>query len=246
MAINNWQDFYDEHKDNEHRDHLNPKLPLLGEQQDLNGLPSGILPSGEANFFYHGQHIDQKNTGDPRTMDFGGSGINFPFPYPNHLTHDLFKFEGSGFFHGNSFIRWSEDETANPAIYADFFSAEWWDVSGILKTFPEDRGGLQDFRVDKEPLETEYVGSGIFHPDELQNPFSNGPNSRASGIDDFTIFNPYIHHEKLPSTLALDKMVIRIPYISTYNISIDFNAYGTNVMGGSNGFNSGFINDGGV
>ena len=63
---------------------LGPQLPLTSGQQHPVG--SGVLPSGESNF----QDVRQDRSLNPN-FDGGGSGINFPWPYPNEDTEDKLK-----------------------------------------------------------------------------------------------------------------------------------------------------------
>ena len=73
------------------------------------------------------------------------------------------------------------------AINADFPHP---DESGIYKTHPADLD-----LVEK---------TGVFHYNNLERVFSNAPESRMVSITDFTIYNPYMHHEG----------GVSIPYVS--------------------------------
>lgn len=199
---------------------LGPFLPLSSGQQAQ--LISGILPSGEAGFFDYTQDRSlNPTTGfgveDP---DAVGSGINHPFPYPNKDTLDQFKYPSGDFY-----------SALYAQIFPEQFSDAWWEVSGIFKTYgpiPH----LDELVDDQRPKS----GSGVVHPHGLQGPFSNAPSSKEDSINDFTVFNPYIHHELMPSN-SMGGQTIRIPYVSTYRVSIDWDAYGQ-----INGYNRNYRN----
>lgn len=145
-------------------------------------------------------------SGEANMFDFRqqGSGINEPFPYPNLTTPDELAFESG----------------ADRTMFPDAFSDEWWMASGVVKTYPADSGSTNERE------------SGIFHFNELISQFSNATEVSGNQIDDFTIFNPYIHHQRLPSNNSAAG-AIEIPYVSTYNIALDFSAYyGSGGFGG--------------
>jgi hypothetical protein len=189
---------------------LGPLLPLTSGQQ---AMPiSGVLPSGEAGFFDLQQDRTLHPTAGglfPPIAGDVGSGINYPFPSPNVTTADALKYSSGDFY--------SE-------LYSSFFSnqftPEWWEESGILNTYGP-TPYIADLVEDARPK----VGSGTLHPRGFQSPFSNAPRSKVNSINDFTIFNPYIHHKGLPSTSA-PGVAIFIPFLSTYKVSIDWDAYG--------------------
>jgi len=181
---------------------MGPFLPLTPNQQ---AMPvSGVLPSGESGFLDDLQH----RSGNGSVGSFG-SGINYPFPFPNVATANALKYPSGDFY---------------AELYSSFFSnrftPEWWEESGILNTYgptPHIANLVEDARPK--------VGSGTLHPRGFQSPFSNAPRSKVNSINDFTIFNPYIHHKGLPSTSA-PGVAIFIPFLSTYKVSIDWDAYG--------------------
>lgn len=142
-------------------------------------------------------------SGESNGFDFRqhGSGINSPYPYPNQNTPD-------------------ELAGITKSDFPDQFSDAWWQASGALKTYGPDEGTLVDSERE----------SGIFHFKQLLSGFSSTSGVGQSGITDFTIFNPYIHHQRLPAN-ATQGDLIEIPFVSTYRTSIDFNAYN-----GSRGF----------
>ena len=118
-----------------------------------------------------------------RTVYTGGSGINYPFPHPHNGTPDREAFLSQ------------ED----PSAFPDQFSKDWWDANGVVKTYPEDSG-------------TPFVSGSIFNASGLESPFSNSQEAQLREIEQFTIFNDYIHHHRLDSRLP----PIKIPYISEY------------------------------
>jgi hypothetical protein len=139
-------------------------------------------------------------SGESNGFDFRQVNINEPFPYPNLSTPNDLAFTSG----------------TNRGMFPDQFSNDWWDASGIIKTYGPD----QDALVDEERE------SGIFHFNEFLSQFSNAVDSDTKEIEDFTIFNDYIHHERYPSNRSRPlPPPIRIPYISTYRVAIDFNAY---------------------
>lgn len=162
-----------------------PLLPLSSGQQ---APPvSGVLPSGEAHFFDY----RQDRSVNPTVRSDNGSGINYPFPHPNPDTPNQEKFLSR----------------ENPSGLDDKFTKEWWDASGILKTYPESpNSGFYDSAYK----------STIFSPTGDKVPFSNGRDIKFTQIDDFAVFNHYVHHYRLNSPSAPP---ITIPYISQYFIS---------------------------
>lgn len=139
-------------------------------------------------------------SGEANSFDFRqqGSGINQDYPYPNLTTSDDLAFESD----------------ADRATFPDAFSDEWWAASGVVKTYPESSGALADDERE----------SGIFHFQQLLSRFSNASEVSGNQIDDFTIFNSYIHHQRLPANNN-NAPAIQIPFVSTYSLSIDWNAY---------------------
>ncbi len=98
-----------------------------------------------------------------------------------------------------------------------------YDSSGILLTYPPASGHPVDSGRE----------SGIFHFNELLSQFSNASEIKVDQIEDFTIFNPYVHHETLPTTYDLEyRDPIEIPYISTYDLVIEFNPYNSGIWTG--------------
>ncbi len=201
-------------KESDPSDH--PNIPLSKTERSMEHYTSGVLPSGESAYFDHSQlHIPWQ--------PFAVSGINTPYPYPNRdpllgpITEEKYVYTSGAI---------------SPILHPTMFDADWWDSSGIIRTYPADIKGYAD---DNPAMNADQ--SGIFHwnselregvpqPAPPKDPilkgslFSNGELVKAGQIEDFKIFNPYIHHYRIDDTL------VRIPYVSTYNVSIDWNAYG--------------------
>lgn len=172
---------------------LGPSLPLSSDQQ---AIPvSGVLPSGEAAGFDFAQSHKIRR----EASDFIGSGINVPFPYPNQTTPNEYSL--------------LTGETQSQ----DKFSEEWWEVSGIFKTYPSGDGQLVDAQRE----------SGILHFNGEKSLFSNGSEVSSKQITDFNIFNNYIHHIRLPqNNRKIRPSIVKIPFVSTFKVSINWNPYG--------------------
>lgn len=141
-------------------------------------------------------------SGEANGLDFAqqNTAINQPFPYPNDNTSEEFAFTSG----------------TDRAMFPDQFDEDWWDASGVVKTYPPEEGALVDDNSE----------SGVFHFNQLLSQFSNASQIIKQQIDDFTIFNPYVHHENLPAGQSSQKATpVLIPYVSTYQVSIDFDAY---------------------
>lgn len=190
---------------------LGPHLPLTDAQKTIPitevsgvGYVSGVLPSGESGFLDDLQH---RSVNGP--VDSLGSGINHLFPFPQKTTVNALKYPSGDFY-----------SELYSTFFSDQFTPEWWEESGILNTYGP-TPHIADLVEDVLPK----VGSGTIHPSGFQSPFSNAPESKVNSINDFTVFNPYIHHKGLPST-SKPGAAIFIPYLSTYKVSIDWDAYG--------------------
>ena len=144
-----WSDFYNNDPQ------LGPLLPLTSGQKVQ--LISGVLPSGESAFFDNRQLHSVRS----EAPGFRGSGINAPFPYPNSSTRAEFAFVSG------------EDSTLLP----DKFSDEWWDVFGIIKTYPADVVGYTPENPAMNAQE-----SGIFHWNSEVNPEIAKPKPESTVI----------------------------------------------------------------
>lgn len=94
--------------------------------------------------------------------------INQPFPYPNLSTPQILAFS-DGQLKSN---------------FPEQFGDDWWDASGVLKTYSPTSGELLN----------ELTEGTVFHFDGFASRFSNASASKFFQIEDFRIFNPYIHH----------------------------------------------------
>jgi hypothetical protein len=149
--------------------------PLTEEQQLISGQM--IMPSSESNFFDFRQHTSstwdgtvEDTTGLTYSVEEGkvrhieietqngkaifASGLNYPFPYPYNDTP------------------------------YEKFSLQWWETSGIFKTYGPDQG----IPVDSGRQ------SGIFHWDGFKqvSDFTNSPNV-APEVPEVKFYN-YIHY----------------------------------------------------
>ena len=136
---------------------------------------SAIMPSSEMHFFDVSQSHIRQGTNHLSVNE----GINANYPDPS--------------------IFYTVDPRTGETTTVD--GSEFFEESGILKTFPPDIESVEK--------------SGVFHYNKLQGAFSNAPASRDDSITDFTIFNHYIHHHGQVS----------IPYLSTYTATIMYNPY---------------------
>jgi len=142
-----------------------------------------------------------------------GEGGGFDYTQDRAMRGEAPEYLGSGI---NLPFPYPNAETAEQfKIDGHAYDDEWWAASGIFKTFGPSGGPLYD--TDNE--------SSIFSFDGLTSNFSNSQDIVEAQIDDFTIFNNYIHHERLPSNLTVNNGVVWIPYVSTYNVAIDFRPY---------------------
>ena len=107
-----------------------------------------------------------------------------------------------------------------PSGEANFydFTQDKYRPSGINSEypFPDVPSGLYPtYPPNVDPIER----SGIFNYDGLISRFSNVAQVSGLKIEGFEIFNPYIHHYRVNNT------AVKIPYISTYKISISYDPY---------------------
>jgi len=94
------------------------------------------------------------------------------------------------------------------------FTDGYWDDSGIFRTYGPDTALVVAER------------SGFLAYDGLSGIFSNGPASQLSGINDFTLFNPYIHHySKNTPTKINTSEAVAIPFVSDYTVSVVYDVY---------------------
>ena len=106
----------------------------------------------------------------------------------------------------------TQELNVNKGINATFphpvdFPEGYLDVSGVHKTYGPTISDLSDIQSQQ---------TGIFHYNNLQGQFSNALEAVSNSITDFTINNPYIHHE----------YQVAIPYMSTFTASVSYYPYG--------------------
>lgn len=153
----------------------------------------------------------------------------------NALGKDLPGFNGKGI---NKYY-------TSPASYAfgNTPSGVLHGTSGIFITYPPSGNEVVFGHHPSFPAYRGSSGTGIFNFKELLSNLSNAKESKdktgAAGIDDFTIFNPYIHYlpyeeeatqSAIPNPLTSDEedLSVKIPFLSdlipTANI---WDRYGT-------------------
>lgn len=177
---------------------------------NLAGLPVGVIPRWEnytvkyftlqsstgvftGNMFDYRQDRDfVHTTGNPGipVQGFEGKGINRFYPSPTDYK------------------------------YGNTFTGQLFGATGIIITYPPSVGTSQYGYRGNHPEDVAYdsnllnsQGTGVFNFVGFLNNFSNAYYSKlvtgAAGIDDFTIFNDYIHY--LPTTRNKE---VRIPFVS--------------------------------
>jgi hypothetical protein len=195
---------------------FDPTLPLSGVQLDL--VPSGaILPSSEANFWDYRQY--------PTSGTSSTYAVTNRFYYNNNIY-------SSGINYGSGDVTWHSP-------YIPLNNDEYWNVSGIVKLYGpfESVSLLMSYGKDD-------IQSGIFYYQVLDydkffeasgNPegtfysslFSNAKDHIGDGINDFTIFNDYVHN--YPSGFGIQGVKIqatKIPYLSDLKKAEQYDVYG--------------------
>ena len=218
---------------------FDPTLPLSGIQLDL--VPSGaILPSSEANFWDYRQY--------PTSGTTTGSGVTNRFYYNNNSV-------SSGINYGSGLLGWQ-----SPYIPSGTDGIQYWDVSGILKldgpfespssVLFYDLNQIQSgiFYYQASGNDVFFASSGNPSGEFYASLFSNASGNIGDGINNFTIFNDYIHN--YPSGLTkqaqkaleeseeeegeegeeVDKKLevyeTRIPYLSDLKKAEEYSVYG--------------------
>lgn len=105
----------------------------------------------------------------------------------------------------------------------DKFSEDWWNVSGLLRTYPEEAVEKDTLFWRTHPVlsagDSGGGHSGVFYYVGLRGQFSNL--GTVVPISDFNIFNQYIHHVR-----DVNGSVTSIPYTSDFTVSVAYNPYG--------------------
>ena len=86
---------------------------------------------------------------------------------------------------------------------------EFFAESGVYETNAPDDPIVSQGSIDE---------TGVFHYNRLDGQFSSALDPSDNLITDFTIFNSYVHHERLQVDGEEDK-VLTIPYLSTLTVS---------------------------
>lgn len=200
-----WNDFYDG-QDPE----LGPKLPLTSGQQVQ--LVSGVLPSGESNFFDLEQDR-QKND---------GSGINRIYDYARENV-------GSGVIatypqdSGYSIVH-------SPSLFGDY------KPSGL--TSREYESGIFHFNGSSGIFSSGYFipsGFDIRFQKYIRPTISPFEPPRPDYA--FRVMDSYIHHKTYPSA---NNRPIEIKFIEDFDAAIDFNRYDQYTPNANGFFDAGF------
>lgn len=111
------------------------------------------------------------------------------------------------------------------ANYYDF-TQDKYRPSGINAEYPYPNLTIQNgtfvpsgFYPTYPPNVNPVEKSGIFNYDGLVSRFTNVAQVSGLKIESFEIFNPYIHYYRV------DDNVVKIPYISTYKVSVSYDPY---------------------
>ena len=103
--------------------------------------------------------------------------------------------------------------------------------SGINFPFTQDTSGSGLIETHG-PQGAAVEADSAFSSYGLATPYSNSQAAAVTQIDDFTIFNSYVHHYTTrPLDLGPDgspvlgEFAIQIPYLSTYTVALKFDPY---------------------
>lgn len=165
---------------------FDPELPLSGEQMRL--VPSGaILPSSEANFWDYTQYPTS------------GTSLNASVTNRFYVNSDTIS---SGINYGSGAINWN-----NPFVPVAADNIEYWDVSGIIKLYGPfespssdhlySLGDIQSgiFYYQASGSDQFFIASGNPSGTFYSSLFSNASGHIGDLINNFTIFNDYIHNQ---------------------------------------------------
>jgi hypothetical protein len=126
-------------------------------------------------------------------------------PYNTSLTSDQKKQLPSGLLPSGeaNYYDFTQDKYRPSGINSEYPFPNV--VSGLYPTYPP----------NVNPVER----SGIFNYDGLVSRFTNVSQVSGLKIESFDIFNPYIHYYRV------NDIAVKIPYVSTYKISISYDPY---------------------
>ena len=91
--------------------------------------------------------------------------------------------------------------------------------SGINVPFVQDTSG-SGLIATYGPTGSSVEKKSAFAPYGLAVPFSSSQIAAVTQIDDFTIFNDYVHYETGVASAA-----VQIPFLSTYTVAIKYDPY---------------------
>lgn len=199
-----WNDYYDAG--------LGPQLPLTSGQQVQ--LVSGVLPSGESNFF----DLEQ----DRQKSD--GRGINKDYDYQkeNAGSGVVATYPPDGFF--------STEFTGKPSGIIDSNRESGIFHQHLIGNFAAESGSI--------------FSSGYYVPSGFDVRFQKyiRPSVRQAETprpdDAFRVMDSYIHHKTYKGL----KRPIEIEFISDYEFKIDYNRYGTYTPNQNGFYNAGYKN----
>jgi|OM-RGC.v1.010598173 hypothetical protein len=206
---------------------FDPELPLSGAQMEL--VPSGaILPSSEANFWDSSQY--------PVSGLSSGVSVTNRFYYQNSITSSGINYGSDS---GN--IEWQNSPSGK----------YYWDHSGIIKLDgPFESSGISYsggqiqsgiFYYSVSGVDEFFISSGNPSGEFYSSVFSNASENIGDGINDFTIFNDYIHNYASgeieiassgddDTASGVDPSILdgatRIPYLSDLKEAEEYSTYG--------------------
>ena len=199
-----WNDFYDAG--------LGPQLPLTSGQQVQQ--VSGILPSGESNFF----DLEQDRQAN------GGRGINKDYDYEKEAAGSgvVATYPPDGFF--------STEFTGKPSGIIDSERESGIFHYNLIGNFGAESGSI--------------FSSGYYVPSGFDVRFQKyiRPSVRQAEPprpdEAFRVMDSYIHHK----TYTGLNQPIEIRFISDYEVKIDYNRYGSYTPNQNGFYNAGYEN----
>jgi hypothetical protein len=136
---------------------------------------------------------------------------NQGIPYNAPLTDEQKKQFPSGILPSGEANYYDFTQSSKP-LNETYPSPTGTAISGIV---PALSGFFPTYPKNANPIEK----SGIFNYENLVSRFSNVNQVSGLKIESFELFNPVILHYQL------NDKVIKIPYISTYKVSISYDPY---------------------